>query len=398
MEAKMSRKPVPRGCRRIVFAVLGILSLCLIAGGVLALSNRGLPARSQIIDRLGEVEKARLAEAVHLRQALGDRIWPAWSEADIPLIVHNEAYAFLIGYPHPPDGWTMMPSGERRGGPWEEVPGDRFEGQAYYRQKLSDPEKTPENFTVRVGELWAATLFTKEYAEVDFYRGFREELPPFLVGVFPYRLAWGAIMGETETYIGALNHEAFHALQGTLAPERLAEAETVNRLEARYPFEEADLDERWKEEMAQLIASAQAQTDGEARDLARRFLEERAARRSELRLAADLVDYERQREWLEGLAKHAELALTRLAGSDPDYLALPGVGQDPGFKEYANRERFWKQQLTEAGHTAGRSGETRFYYSGHLQAVVLDRLLPGWKAQAFNGEVFLEELLREAVR
>lgn len=46
--------------------------------------------------------------------------------------------------------------------------------------------------------------------------------------------------------------------------------------------------------------------------------------------------------------------------------------------------------------TAGRSGETRFYYSGMAKAVLLDRLLPDWKEQVFNPNVMLEDLLRLA--
>ena len=39
----------------------------------------------------------------------------------------------------------------------------------------------------------------------------------------------------------------------------------------------------------------------------------------------------------------------------------------------------------------------RFYYTGMAQAVLLDRLLPGWKEIAFDDGVFLEDLLATAV-
>jgi hypothetical protein len=47
---------------------------------------------------------------------------------------------------------------------------------------------------------------------------------------------------------------------------------------------------------------------------------------------------------------------------------------------------------------AGRSGETRFYYGGMARAVLLDRLLPGWKERALSDEVMLEDLLKEAIK
>jgi hypothetical protein len=46
---------------------------------------------------------------------------------------------------------------------------------------------------------------------------------------------------------------------------------------------------------------------------------------------------------------------------------------------------------------AGDDGDGRFYYSGMAQAVLLDRLMPGWKARAMQDSVFLEALLAEAV-
>jgi hypothetical protein len=56
-----------------------------------------------------------------------------------------------------------VPSLAVRGGSWVEVPGDTFEGHPYYRTPLTDPQKTPEGFTVLVGDLWVATFQTREY-------------------------------------------------------------------------------------------------------------------------------------------------------------------------------------------------------------------------------------------
>jgi hypothetical protein len=62
-----------------------------------------------------------------------------------------------------------------------------------------------------------------------------------------------------------------------------------------------------------LAAAAVAESDAEAVELARQFLDLRGQRRAEGRLTAALIDYEQQREWLEGLAKYAELTLLRAA-------------------------------------------------------------------------------------
>jgi hypothetical protein len=285
-----------RFLRASLFSALGLTLLCVVLVGISALSNRSLPARSQITDRLSEVEKARLAEAIHLRQALGETVWPGWGLFDIPIIVYNEEYAFLVGYPDPPDGWVRMPQNEPRGGPWEAVPDDAFEGQGYYRQRLTDPAITPENFTVLVGERWAATMETKEYMEVHFYAEFREQFPPFLQPIFPYRLAWGLLMGETETYIGGLEHESFHAFQGSLVPERLAEAETANRSESLYLWDDPSLGAAWQQELDLLIQpSGQSRT---SRPLSWCANSWRGRAPGTGRAEPGVVDYERQREWL----------------------------------------------------------------------------------------------------
>ena len=43
------------------------------------------------------------------------------------------------------------------------------------------------------------------------------------------------------------------------------------------------------------------------------------------------------------------------------------------------------------------SVDVRFYYSGMAQAFLLDRLMPGWKDRALSDDVWLEDLLADAV-
>ena len=376
-----------------LFIALGFIGLCLLAVAASALSNLGLPQHSTTVDQLSELEKARLSEVLHLRQTLGEAVWPGWSKADIPLIVYNEGYAFLVGMADPPAGWMKVPALEARGGPWEEVPGDLFEGRPYYRTPITGPEKTPEGFTVLVGDRWVATFQTREYGEIEFYRGVRAQLPPVISNLVPVRIAWELLMGKTDAYIAALEHESFHAYQGILAVDRLDAAESQYSVEEKYPFDA--MEEPWKQEMDVLVRAAGAGEDAARRDLVKQFLQMRAGRRGGL--SPEEVDLERLREWEEGLAKYAELEISRQAGTDAGYRPVEGIARDPDFKDYAGQQQFWLEQLQEAKSTQGRSGDTRFYYSGNVMAVVLDRLSPGWKARALPGGEYLEDLLREAV-
>ena len=66
-----------RGC--FLYTAIGTMLVCVLAAGLSALSNSILPAHSQETGTLSALDKARLAEALHLRNKLGDDLWPGWS-------------------------------------------------------------------------------------------------------------------------------------------------------------------------------------------------------------------------------------------------------------------------------------------------------------------------------
>jgi hypothetical protein len=204
-------------------------------------------------------------------------------------------------------------------------------------------------------------------------------------------------MGDTETYIGTLLHEAFHAYQGAAANGRLEQAEKSMGLAGRYPWDNQELEDAWKEELNQLYQAAISVTDEQAAQRAARFLGMRDQRREKGALPAELVDLERQREWEEGLAKYAELEIQRQAALTKGYRPLPALEFDPDFNSYKTRVGYWNNQLSEVKRMGNRAEDTRFYYSGFAQAVLLDKLAPGWKNQAFQPGVWLEDLLRQVV-
>ncbi|MFW6290271.1 MAG: hypothetical protein ACOC0R_04820 [Mariniphaga sp.] len=362
-----------------------------------ALYNLTLPEQSRIKDKLLDNEKAYVAETMNLQQTVGDTVWPGWGRLHIPVIAYNEAYAFLIGYPNPPAGWMKMPREEFRGSTWEAVKDDDFFGQTYYRQQLNNPDVTPENFTVKVGEQWVAAMQTNEYASVTFYKEFKNELPPVLNAVFPYKIFWNLLMGEAENYIGGMAHESFHAFQGTAVPHKFTEGENAGRLSQEYPWDNDKNAEGWKQEIKFLHQAYTSGNIDSARWYVRKFVDRRNERRLKAGLSPEMIGYEKNREWLEGLAKYAELKIGLLAEENKTYKPIEQIKNVPGFNSYKKRTRFFNRQLGEVKRTAGRHGESRFYYGGMLQALMLDRLLPGWKTAAFEQDLALDELLKKAV-
>ncbi len=389
-----------RGC--FLIASFGLLSACVAAIGLSYLSNRWLPAHSPVTDRLSDPDKARLAEAIHLRRELGDALWPGWGGADIPMILYNEEYAFLMGYPDPPAGWTTIPNRDAKGVEWDAVPDDTFEGQAYYRQKLLPPNSTPQAFVVMIGSRWVSSLTTYEWMEIELGDNFQAEVPSVIQGVFPYKMAGRLFLsaaGGKDWYICAMLHESFHAYEGIKDPARLYEAEEAfNGNWSRYPWKDGSFEANWQSELDLLADAVQARSDAEAAELARQFLTQRQKRRTDAGLDAGLIDLERQKEWEEGLAKYTEFSMWRLAAETADYSPLPAMAGDPGFNSYDGFPQQWSQQIYQIRRMAGAEGDKRFYYSGWAQAILLDRLASDWKQAILSGNIPLEELLNGVIR
>jgi hypothetical protein len=356
----------------------GSLLLCLVLAAVSALTNRRVLSLPQATDRLTALDKARLAETLHLKRRLGNQVWAGWGETDIPVLVWNDDYSFLVGMTDPP-------------APWEPVPEDTFEGETYYRR----PTDNPQNFAVHVGDRWVASMATKWQVDAFVIEMIRDVLPVPLDRIIPYRL----LMQPSEVQMTGVLHESFHVYQAQVALDRLNQAEAAHGKGAQYWTVDADkaVREAWETEIDLLVKALKSEGDEQAKALAREFLSQRDSRRMAAKLSSALVEYERHLEWEEGLAKYVELAIWREASGSLEYEPLPDVTDDPAFRGYCSFRQRWSQEIGQMKRQATREGETRFYYTGMAQAMLLDRLLPGWQDKALSKDIWLEMLLAEAV-
>ncbi len=371
--------------------VLGLAVLCLGTALVFYLTNQNLPTHSKDPAVYASEEQNLFFEANHLRTTLGGQVWPGWETASpIPFVAYNEEYAFLMGMADPPEGWTLPGKPAVRGAAWEPVGGSSANPTGYYRQPVSDASRSIGAFTVRVGQTWAVSLPTYEWYRIEFSNGMRQQLPPVVRDIFPISLALNSTIGGTSQYVMSQLHEAFHVYQAEQALNRLLAAEATARLEDSYPWDDDQSEQAWQKEIDLLKKALKTNAADELKSTTRLFLAQREERRKSASLSPVLVDYERQREWLEGTAKYAELTSGYLAATTPGYKPL----ETAGFKDYSSFEGFYRLQLDQIG---AQKSESRFYYTGMAQAVLLDRLMPGWKDQALkNG--YLEDLLAEALR
>lgn len=321
------------------------------------------------LTRLNSEDKAQLIELIRLKKMIGSRVWPNLGEAEIPLILFNERYEFLVAHPSPP-------------APWVAVDSDTFQGSPYHLRKAEESQA----FAVPVGDLWAGSLGTLSHMNRSIKEQLQKEIPP-------EKLTPGLVKMMTLTpaqQVVYLLHEVFHAFQAVQANARFMRANDVYVHEKQYPFEDENFKDAWDKEGA-LIASALREKDVSERiGLIQRFLEVRKKRRSDVSLSPELVVFERELEWLEGLAKYVELRFSELCSSEQ-----AGV-ESKNYRIIRNRLRMdFYQRLKKLGDL---HGDLRFYLSGAAQAMILDVISPGWKQEIMQNEnIGLEDLVQTAV-
>lgn len=365
------------GCgRTLIIVVAGLLALCFLAAGLSALSNLTMPDGTESTDRLSSLDKARLAETLNLKQELGETVWPGWGAAEVPVLIWNRDYSYLVGFEEAPSGWS-------------EVTNDEFQGQPYF----SRPTDEHENFAVRIGDRWVASMATKLETDLFVREMIKDALPLPFKQIVPYRL----LIQPSEVQMSGVLHESFHVFQVQEAQARFDDAERAYVVADSYWSADEAMREAWQKEIKLLEQALAAASDREAAAFADQFLGQRSARRSEGDLSLELVNFERRFEWLEGLAKYVELEIWRQAANDASYTFVPEMANDPDFREYGTFDSRWTQEIDQMNRQASREGDTRFYYTGMAQAKLLDRLLPNWKGQIMDDDVWLEDLLLAGV-
>jgi len=220
-----------------------------------------------------------------------------------------------------------------------------------------------------------------------------EMVPSPINQIIPYRL----LIQPTEVHISGLLHETFHVYQTIVALDKLDQAENRYTFDGEYWEIDENMHDEWKEEINLLAQALKAENDEEVISYVTQFLEKREQRRVKHNLDNDLINFECLIEWEEGLAKYVEVAIWKQAFSSPNYKSLPEMSQDPDFKDYDNFEQRWRQEIMTMKNQASQEGDTRFYYTGMAQGFLLDRLLPDWKTHIMAENVWLEELLQEAI-
>jgi hypothetical protein len=302
---------------------------------------------------LSRGDKLGLTELFRLKKEWGDRVWPGFAGADIPLILFNDSHDFLVGAASPAP-------------PWETVEKDNFEGKSIYRRAH---DKDLQAFAVPYGRHWAGSMATIEFMNR---------------GQSPIKIS-------PDFWVVLALHEMFHAFQANLASKRFKGALAVYAFDDRYTYKDKEFAASWNAEGAALFEAIMAPDDTAARRSTLEFLRIRQERRRQAGLTADLLAFERELEWLEGLAKFAEIFFYESAAA--------ASGREASLLRFQPRLIIFQMDFLRLKRSLGQqAGDLRFYLSGMAQARLLDRLKQGWMKGVPLTDCFLEDLLQSVAR
>jgi hypothetical protein len=305
------------------------------------------------------LELIEAVEAWRLLALYGDQVWPGWGAARIPLLFRAGEFDLLAGHPSPPEEFNLLPDLTA------------FDQPVYrYRGHLVP---VPAATAWKVGDVWSVAVPTRE----EFQQAIDAQLGK------------GVVQLDTVNYIRAIVHEAFHAyalaaIQGAVPNfgVDVDEGQMLQRLAAL-----PDLDKQYSAEGQLLVNALQATDQQVVREAVVEFLKLRQARRAAEDKA--VAAYEQMAEWVEGLARYAEIALMLRANRASDNTVI-----------YPAAAEIWQPFLDQLRKpTASPDGfRGRYYLLGAGQAFLLDRLMPDWKTRALTQKQSLETLLAQAIR
>jgi len=308
---------------------------------------------------------ARMAEVERLLEAYAPAVWPGWSAQ--ALLVRHGPVEYLVAHPSPPEGFARLDGVEAGGYP------------VYVLHGHLTPAPIATSWPV--GDAWAVAIPVLD----EFQSAIDAALGP------------GVVTLDDGSYVRALVHETFHAFQMNTygGPGRLPRAdESVDERAVLAALERVPtLDERQRQQgrtlAGALTAPAGPEGDAEAVAAARAFLALREAWRDEA--PAGTRALERQVEWVEGLARYADVTLMRRAARD-------GFPPGPGLPPMPTADAVWTEFLGQLRDPASIPGglRDRLYVLGAAQGFALDRLAPGWRERALPGGETAEDLLAEA--
>jgi peroxiredoxin len=327
-------------------------------------TNSAVMAQPALPPQLARPDAVLIAEAYHLWQTLGDKIWPGWTTGPMPIIYITDDYEYAIGFPKSLDGFTPL------------APNAWLDKPMQARKRV-------------LGTHLAASF---PYGDT----------PTIAIGTPK------ALQKSPAAWTLTVAHEMFHVLQDArggiqkVAQLKIgSESDPGWQLNFPFPYKDADVMRLIHLQGYPLYLAATGTDETEVKYDAGTAVEALRVYRSFLqRQAPDnkFYDYSRFQEWQEGIAFYTEYKLAEAAAIG-DYQPTEVFRHLPGYKSYRQVwDEDYKNRTFLVKH-AGRAAQSRtaFYHLGLGKGLLLDRLLPDWKMRYFAPGVWLDDLLFAAL-
>jgi hypothetical protein len=323
-----------------------------------AVAASATTATSPVSDvALAADDRIRIAEAFRLAAAVGDQIWPAWTSAPFAVLLVTPEREFLVRHLRPSSDFTRL---------------------GYDSLLASDVLVRPRQFAPNLLATFPAV----------------GGVPTIVVG------QPGATHKNSTEWVVTLLHEHFHQLQTSrqgyfarVDSLRLARGDRTGMwmLNYAFPYDSARVRTRFAA-LTQRIGSALAATTDDER--AARLAAVRSARGAlHDDLPPDDDRYLAFQMWQEGVARYTELAVARFAATR--YTPSPAFTALPDYVPYATAAERIESSVRAGlrGNPLARGNRVAFYPAGAAYALMLDHVVPDWRAHYFDSAMSLDALL-----
>ncbi len=308
----------------------------------------------------------RIGEAYHLWKSLGDTLWEGWTNIHISFLLVKEKYEYLINPSKKPQKFTFYEH-------------NSYLDKDIYFRKRSLPEKILAAFPV-------------------------EE------GIFPVVMGSPEKVNKSSTlWVLTVLQEMFHVFQSSKGEfaktsELNISDDQTGMWQIQYPFPYSDTIVNFMiQDLAYTLFRLNSSSDGKnfSFDL-KMYNQERAIFKDYLKLKyADDKNYKyaKFQEWKEGIGDYTEINIARLA-AEKEYKPNPDFTKLTDFIPY--KEIFpkrYSQRLDNLKYlTTFNWGRVVFYELGAAQGFLLDKIKPDWKKIYFDPELWLDDILDEAIQ
>ena len=318
---------------------------------------------SQQAPLLGSRDLAVIGEAYNLRTSLADSAWFGWGKGDMPIVYIKGDWEYAIAFP------TSL---------------NDAADSAFYPEIGRSVQVRPRTLSPHL-----AAAF-----------GF-EGVNSVVIGT-PESLEW-----DPNRWVIKANHEMFHVYQyrsGHLEKVQALKIGPDNNpswhLDYPFPYDDDAVMAAAHLIGYNLYLTATTQDTADARYQAGTALD--AIKVFESLLQRDSTgekdyNYARFQQSGEGISQYAELALTR-AIREYGYTATSAFAALDDAQSWDDFAESYEGTIYLVKH-AGRAAKNRlvFYHLGLGMGLALDRMMPEWKGRYFESEIWLDDLLAEAV-